>query len=117
MEGVYTRMRAGFVARLRRSGAEPTTDAEVQAAFLAWMQKEHQLAVEAVKSSSKTRWDSGEIFARICGNCGAMEDEHKSLGACAGCGQAHYCDAACQKAAWKVHKKACKEFQSKQKKK
>ena len=29
---------------------------------------------------------------------------------CSGCGNVHYCDKACQKSHWKLHKKDCKPF-------
>lgn len=42
-----------------------------------------------------------------CSHCGAHGAEKK----CAGCRSAAYCGAECQRSAWKVHKKACKEIQ------
>jgi MYND finger len=41
-----------------------------------------------------------------CDNCGA---EKQGLKPCAQCGTARYCNHACQKAAWKQHKKVCKK--------
>jgi hypothetical protein len=39
-----------------------------------------------------------------CDNCGA---EKQGLKPCARCGTARYCNHACQKAAWRQHKKVC----------
>ena len=41
-----------------------------------------------------------------CSHCGAAKDGLKS---CARCGKARYCNHACQKAAWKAHKKECQK--------
>lgn len=40
-----------------------------------------------------------------CDRCGAWLAKQKK---CSGCKAVCYCDALCQKAAWKTHKKACK---------
>jgi hypothetical protein len=49
---------------------------------------------------------------RQCGQCG---QEQKELQWCSGCKGIKYCDAACQKAHWKLHKKECKALQQQRK--
>jgi hypothetical protein len=44
---------------------------------------------------------------RACSECGAQRPE---LLTCAGCGEAAYCAAACQRKAWKGHRAACRPF-------
>ncbi|KAI9713338.1 MAG: hypothetical protein M1812_006697 [Candelaria pacifica] len=44
--------------------------------------------------------------AEKCDFCGARSKDTKLCGRCKG---ARYCDAACQKSAWKEHKKLCKQ--------
>jgi len=43
-----------------------------------------------------------------CDRCGAWCEKQQR---CAGCKAVSYCDVACQKAAWKQHKKACRASQ------
>lgn len=45
--------------------------------------------------------------------CGHCLNIFPSIQACGGCQSVHYCSKTCQKAAWKVHKTACKEIQRK----
>ncbi|KZV91505.1 hypothetical protein EXIGLDRAFT_837077 [Exidia glandulosa HHB12029] len=65
----------------------------------------------AAKIRAAARVDAnGEAQFQRCGSasCKRVEDFPGQLRGCAGCKQARYCDANCQKAAWKVHKKVCK---------
>ena len=50
---------------------------------------------------------------QVCDNCGKNESllRGKELKRCQRCKVAFYCDRSCQKAAWKRHKKICKENQ------
>ncbi|KAK9810460.1 hypothetical protein WJX72_011038 [[Myrmecia] bisecta] len=43
-----------------------------------------------------------------CKNMSGATEAELPTRKCSGCMKAHYCSAACQKAAWKVHKRACK---------
>jgi len=45
---------------------------------------------------------ASKIFA-TCENCGIVGAFKK----CAGCKKVHYCDGACQKSHWKIHKPNC----------
>jgi hypothetical protein len=44
---------------------------------------------------------------RLCGQCGAEGAAMR----CGGCEAARYCNPACQKAHWKVHRRQCRELQ------
>lgn len=54
----------------------------------------------------KPIWLSG----KICTNCLKKKDEASctNLFKCSRCKSVYYCDATCQKADWKEHKKICK---------
>ncbi|KAK9810209.1 hypothetical protein WJX72_006689 [[Myrmecia] bisecta] len=43
-----------------------------------------------------------------CKNMAGATEAELPIRKCSGCKKAHYCSAACQKAAWKVHKRVCK---------
>lgn len=43
-----------------------------------------------------------------CNSCGKAETAEQSLLQCQGCRIVRYCSKACQKDAWKTHKKFCK---------
>lgn len=46
---------------------------------------------------------------RSCAHCGATQAPGAPrFPKCAGCQAVHYCGGTCQKAAWKIHKQACK---------
>ncbi|KAL1743528.1 ankyrin repeat-containing domain protein [Schizophyllum fasciatum] len=45
-----------------------------------------------------------------CDACGAMARDSETLKMCGKCRTARYCNAACQKAHWASHKKACRPF-------
>ena len=45
-----------------------------------------------------------------CAHCGVQAPLGAELQRCSRCKQAAYCGAACQRAAWKGHKKGCAEF-------
>ena len=59
--------------------------------------------------SSLSGRDYGEEGNAKCDYCGkASGAAGVALKTCAGCGNARYCGAACQKGAWRVHKRDCK---------
>lgn len=63
---------------------------------------------QAAKKVSTTKLPS------VCGNCGKVGSTGKSAGVlkkCNGCRQLCYCDAVCQRADWRRHKKFCKSVQ------
>lgn len=46
---------------------------------------------------------------RQCSQCGHFDSEKKQHQACSKCKSAFYCNADCQRVAWKRHKSRCKE--------
>ena len=48
--------------------------------------------------------DSVDADAPRCANCGVASDRLKK---CAKCRRAHFCNAACQRAAWDAHAREC----------
>ena len=60
------------------------------------------------KGPSQTELAAAEIQALcdgLCAACGKRPDDN--LKSCSGCMATSYCGAACQKAAWKTHKRLC----------
>lgn len=55
---------------------------------------------------AQTPGDNSHAAVERCDNCGVKKQGLKS---CARCRITHYCNHACQKAAWKEHKKVCKK--------
>ena len=53
----------------------------------------------------------GEASEKQCGSCGKTCAQQCSL-----CRDAFYCNAECQKKAWKAHKKQCTGYKKKEKK-
>jgi hypothetical protein len=45
-----------------------------------------------------------------CDQCGIREEANSRLKSCSRCNAARYCGAACQAAAWSVHKKVCRKI-------
>ena len=43
-----------------------------------------------------------------CSNLAGVSEVLLEVQLCSGCKHAQYCSPACQKAAWKVHKSACR---------
>ena len=61
----------------------------------------------AVKAHAQQNLISAsDTFLRACGHCGQRSD--KDLKRCAICRCVAYCDAKCQRNAWKAHKQICK---------
>ena len=59
---------------------------------------------KAEKEAESTDGDSAEEASDICGSCSATE----ALNLCTLCRKVSYCNAACQRKAWKRHKKDCR---------
>ena len=56
---------------------------------------------------SRTGQDSADNAGKVaCSHCGTVKE---GLKVCARCEGARYCNHACQKAAWKAHKKECRK--------
>jgi len=51
-------------------------------------------------------------FDHVMNECGYGKDNLKPLKSCQGCCRVRYCSKECQKAAWKSHKRECKEVQN-----
>ena len=54
-----------------------------------------------------TAWQAGEDMQLVCDGCCKHVPGH-GLMKCGRCGEAKYCSGACQKKAWKQHKKTCR---------
>ena len=74
--------------------------------------------LKAMKRWPRYRKYWPRIRRRICWGCGKEYDlSEPRLWVCAGCGEARYCDEACQSAHWPEHKTPClKTFHKKTKK-
>ena len=74
-------------------------------------QDKHPFTQEMIKVI--TRWPRirkywPRLRRRICWGCGKEYDlSEPRLWVCAGCGEARYCDEACQRAHWPEHKTPC----------
>lgn len=58
------------------------------------------------QTSEKTEVKSGPS-SKTCFFCGAVEEPCKKLLRCSGCFAIEFCNATCQKAAWRQHKELC----------
>ena len=84
--------------------------------FFILYQYQRRLAHFLKKINGKTK-EKGPIKLPLstCANCGGTRAAVKAgmipnLKKCAGCESVVFCSAACQKAAWKSHKKVCREI-------
>jgi hypothetical protein len=63
-------------------------------------------AYKATLGQDEKKEASGSAsVSAVCDNCGS---DKPGLKACSRCEKVKYCNHACQKAAWKKHKKVCK---------
>ena len=74
--------------------------------------------IKLVKRWPRIRNYWPRVRRRICWGCGKEYDlSEPRLWVCGGCGEARYCDEACQSAHWPEHKTPClKTFHEKTKK-
>ena len=74
--------------------------------------------IKLVKRWPRVRKYWPRLRRRLCWGCGKQYDlTEPRLWVCAGCGEARYCDEACQSAHWPEHKTPClKTFHEKTKK-
>ena len=63
---------------------------------------------KAEKEAESTDGDSAEEASDICGYCSAKFWQGNSGNLCTLCRKVSYCNAACQRKAWKRHKKDCR---------
>jgi len=89
--GLATRIALPFVSAVPY--VEPVTDAKMISEIDAIMAAVH------LERTSKTP------SSDVCDNCGS---DKPGLKACSRCEKVKYCNHACQKAAWRKHKKVCK---------
>lgn len=54
--------------------------------------------------------DLERVVGSDCSHCGRQRAPGAELKVCSRCRKAFYCDMACQKAAWKTHKKVCRKL-------
>ena len=66
---------------------------------------------EATEHNTKIALQPGGSVpaTKMCGRCGVAPAAGKRFKKCARCEAVFYCGPTCQKAAWKLHKRACKE--------
>lgn len=81
--------------------------------FEAWLNAEREKAAaecQALRASGASidKHEYRDALAEHCGYFNTKATAFKALKACARCKKAHYCDAECQKKAWPMHKKVCK---------
>ncbi|EFJ43655.1 hypothetical protein VOLCADRAFT_106759 [Volvox carteri f. nagariensis] len=67
----------------------------------------NKLAEPLPSATSEGRAANGERRNRTCWTCGAIEEPGKKLLRCSGCLSVCFCNAICQKSAWKQHKPDC----------
>ena len=84
--------RSNLSAYLRRQGTRPSPE----------------IIIKAFKRWPRIRKYWPRIRRRICWGCGKEYDlSEPRLWVCGGCGEARYCDEACQRAHFPAHKKEC----------
>lgn len=54
--------------------------------------------------------DDSEAKHDVCASCGKKADSTTKLKKCTGCYLVQYCGVACQKSAWRSHKKECRKM-------
>ena len=86
--------RSNLSAYLRRQGTRPSPE----------------IIIKAFKRWPRIRKYWPRLRRRICSGCGKQYDlSEPRLWVCAGCGEARYCDEACQRAHWPKHERPCWE--------
>ena len=84
--------RSNLSAYLRRQGTRPSPE----------------IIIKAFKRWPRIRKYWPRLRRRVCWGCGKQYDlSEPRLWVCAGCGDARYCDEACQRAHWPKHEGPC----------
>ncbi|KAJ7638201.1 hypothetical protein FB45DRAFT_902243 [Roridomyces roridus] len=102
-ESIMTRQPERKVAS-RITEANPSADP-----FVEWLDRLCETEMEMLPfevrglTPGKERYGMAQL--RRCSKC---DTPNAALRRCAGCQMARYCDNTCQKAHWKIHRKACK---------
>ncbi|KAJ7638189.1 hypothetical protein FB45DRAFT_397054 [Roridomyces roridus] len=91
----------------------PLADDRVDEYFVAWLKKLDEATPESLLSEIH-RIDPGEgrYGPAQLHKCSACDKPSAALKRCEGCQKARYCNDVCQRAHWKVHRKACKASKS-----
>ena len=72
------------------------------------MEAVRELAKESGVDEANILFSEGRQVRRVCAACGKGYLQISGLKECARCKKACYCDASCQRAHWKEHKKQCR---------
>ena len=72
------------------------------------MEAVRKLAKESGVDEANISFSEGRQVRRVCAACGKGYLQISGLKECARCKKACYCDASCQRAHWKEHKKQCR---------
>lgn len=76
----------------------------------------HQLSSSSTSTITNHQTDTYNLSIMAptsCANCNTANTQSHPLKLCGACKTVGYCDRACQKANWKVHKSACHQSESK----
>ena len=68
--------------------------------------------MQAQQAANGAGAGAGAAVGTSCNACGKAASGATAFLRCSACKQAWYCSADCQKAAWKGHKKACKQLRN-----
>ena len=97
--------------------SESVLEAARDGAYAQWMPDYYGFGGSGIESDPHGSGHGGETHpakasagsssSQRCAACSTVAEEGKRLLRCSSCRRVHYCDAACQRSHWPVHKAAC----------